>query len=102
MAQNVTVSHVSPMILYIPEMVWFEGTSADPDLVSASLLGYRKSSNSYDTHRYTILRGAIMLQGAKVAFHCIGWVKEVCRYIRDVELDRDQLTQRFSPQTYGV
>lgn len=32
-AVNVTVSHISPMVSYIPLSLWYEGTPADPALV---------------------------------------------------------------------
>lgn len=33
--QNTTVSHISPLLNYIPRIIWFEGTPNDTNLVSS-------------------------------------------------------------------
>ncbi|KAH8105368.1 hypothetical protein BXZ70DRAFT_1004874 [Cristinia sonorae] len=49
MLQNTTVSHLSPMVSYIPGILWFEGTSSDPELYSYPSQSYH-ATNSTNGH----------------------------------------------------
>ncbi|RDX50704.1 hypothetical protein OH76DRAFT_1348340 [Lentinus brumalis] len=46
MPVNTTVSHVSPLISYIPRSAWFEGSSGDPNLGNYSLKSYHATNNT--------------------------------------------------------
>ncbi|KAI0704430.1 hypothetical protein C8T65DRAFT_578301 [Cerioporus squamosus] len=46
MPVNTTVSHVSPLITYIPRSAWFEGSSSDPNLGNYSLKSYHATNNT--------------------------------------------------------
>ncbi|RPD71219.1 hypothetical protein L226DRAFT_574212 [Lentinus tigrinus ALCF2SS1-7] len=46
MPVNTTVSHVSPLISYIPRSAWFEGTASDPNLENYAYKSYHATNNT--------------------------------------------------------
>ncbi|KAI0739675.1 hypothetical protein C8Q80DRAFT_1111407 [Daedaleopsis nitida] len=55
MPTNITVSHVSPLLSYIPRDAWFEGDQSDPDLSNYTYASYHATNHS-------------QFQGASLAF----------------------------------
>lgn len=45
MSVNTTVSHISPVLAYVPGMIWYEGTTEDESLVSNPEIGVEPISH---------------------------------------------------------